>query len=428
MQPRAAPLPPDVQYTIDGLGCDWYLTLLDASVLTLFGDIDTIMRIHDQDRPGRSFLVRMAQMALELSAHAHAVLRTLPRPIQESFVASAWLFEPNIVNDVGEMLASWNLTDSILGGCLQPYRRVRWNTTLADPSPRVRRRLHAPSSIRRYVRRSDELGIMQGLRAHYAGLPMPKSPTQANLVLDMHHRQQEARYAYIREQAFTLDLSDLSDLGIGSRALRFANAPIFGRPIRRMLTRSHNAAVAVIGEADTKLFRHGHPVTIIDGDLAFKIKRRDSLATVGHGALDITVLGNTTPLCQLCVYFGDMPTLDQLAAVAVYAQAGEARALIETGNPYGVTAAGAQHPLIKDRVKPRTDDAARRDRGTDGFTSMDRRKADQDAYYRATRPFYEEAIWTRLWGRRADQVRRFAEMGHTERSAEYAAARQNDCG
>jgi hypothetical protein len=162
--------------------------------------------------------------------------------------------------------------------------------------------------------------------------------------------------------------------------------------------------------------------------VSLEIARNRSVASTGHGALDVRLCTpDGTRLANICVYFDKTPALDQVAALALHLDAGEENAIIDTGNLFNVTPAGAEHALVIQRQTKRAmpEDQALAERLLrHGLTHSehDLKRAAQDRYKADTIRIYFEAVRTQVWGRDAGRLEPF-DKNLMERAQEIEARR-----
>ena len=403
---RSVALPPDCQYIIDSALGENHLTPFHAGALSLFGDIATIMRIVDQERlSGRGWMARTGAMLRELASHAEAVARDLPAAVQRTLVASALVVDPKIITGYAEILSHQRYEDQTVGGCLERYRRRHRCDDRFIAYPRLMAKISSARDIRRHVGRDIEM-IPHGrfMRERLPTFAWPHSPTDAMDMIFWMVNQGRRHLALVREQR-----AEMIRKYDAKRQKADAPKPRLSQHQRNVIKRSSAAASAIIGSSMTDAFNRGDAVKLSDQDLVFDIRRTAEITSSGHGGMQVTLLDGKSgdQLAGLCIFFEDMPVFDQLAAVGLHIQGGEAVELIRAGNLYGVTSAGARHPLISAKLAERT--KSRRAWGSMGFHAEDRWAA-LTGYLARTGAIYEDAIWRQFWGRSAGRARRFAEI------------------
>lgn len=116
---------------------------------------------------------------------------------------------------------------------------------------------------------------------------------------------------------------------------------------RKVITKSYNLLRSVTGEETARAFIAGDGITIEGKDFDFIARRGGSLSETGHGAMRIEVADKSgVVLTDLCIYFDDIPAMDQVAALALHVMVGEEREILETGNYFSVREEGFASPLL----------------------------------------------------------------------------------
>lgn len=393
MEMRQVPVPPDVQYVLDSAIENQEINGLDHCVLTLYADRTRLMEIVDAPyEKGRGWINGRGLMCRRLDAYAHELAGELPQAEQRAFVAIALTGEPKRLADIAEVLASWNLEDATRGGVLEPFRKVLRCDANCDPTPRARRRLHGRNAIRRYVSRCDEsLPHMRALAAGVRRLPWPASLDEGRRIVEAYDRYFAACRTRYEE-------------AVRRSHVRLSAAPVIAAKDRKVIRRSAALAATIVGEREVASFIKGAPVRIEGEGLDIEAARAGSLAASGHGSLRLKLLDKSgAELGRLCAYFEGMPALDQLAGIKLHLASGNERAVLDTGNLYALTPAGAAHPLIAARAtKPvPARGGARAPRG-----NYDALRAAVTRYQAATLPLYVEAVTDAVWGRDAKRLKR----------------------
>ncbi len=421
MQYQRAPLPPDIEYFLDCANEEDAINSFDHAVLTLLGDRKTVMEIVDNEGgAGRTWRARWSICA-RLDAYAHDLVSDLPRHEQVSFAAAGLRWEPLHLLRIAEYLAHFNFEDETRGGANLPFRRTWRCDDNYDPTPRARRRLYAPAAIHRFTKREDQsIPHSQILAARLRRLPASQ-PADLELVTTLANEQRETYKAtYVAARAkFEAE-----------RRKRYAWA--FEQPDRRMIRRAARFCAGLIGSGQVSAFASGQAVALPGRDIILEIARNRSIGTVGHGALDVRLCApDGTRLANICVYFEKTPALDQLAAIAMHVGAGDESSIIETGNLFNITKAGAEHPIVQARMarKPTADMQAlidRIERRGVGASEHDRQMAALRRYKAGTIEIYVKAVRDRVWGRDAKRLDPFidalmeAAIGDIQEMAEAA--------
>lgn len=403
MQICGAPIPPDCQYILDSAVDLGELDGLSHVALNLLGERLQIMQLIDEPAPCYSDrrLAARQDMCYRLSEYARTVVGALDTPHQRAFVAKSLIAERHRSHELAEILASWNYEDSTVGGALQPFRRgaVRLRRD-GTPTPRVLRRLRSPEAIRRYVRGDPAASVQHHARlAHgIAALPWPDHPSEARLLDPLFEAQEGARNRR-RERAMQEFVNRHGAVGKSRKKIGSH---------RKLLARSATTSARLLGDAPTRAFLRGEAVSIpTAGDLIFQV-RSERTSALGPGAVRVSLAATRGErLANLCLYFDDTPPLDQLVAIALHAEAGNAEELLSAGNLFDLTEAGAAHPALRDRARsPGLDDHPFfRQR----LFNYDRARQDRMVrdYHRDYGQHYRRALEDAVWADRAPRLRRF---------------------
>jgi hypothetical protein len=409
MQIRPSPLPPDIQYVLDGAVEYGELDGLSHAALNLLGDRGVIDNLVERPKRNGDYsdthLGRRQAMCFGLCDYARAIVTELDAPHQRAFVAAALIRERYRIHELAEVLAAWNYDDSTIGGALEHWRRGSDIRLRADgsPRPRVLRRLRSPAAIRRYVRTDPgrAVGHHARLAKGICSLPWPAHPDEVKLL--------DALFTSADEERGRRRTEALNQFLIEQEAKRI------GQPLRRMirdnrkrLARSATTAAQILGPAPVQAFVRGETVAIpTTNDLIFQV-RSENVTALGHSGIRVGLTAiRGEKLADLCLYFDETPPLDQLVAIALHVEAGNAGELLNTGNLFNMTTAGTAHPALTGRA-PATVAAgrpffARRQPGYD----MTRQDQMRKAYERAYGNHYGREIEDMVWRRQAPRLRRF---------------------
>lgn len=116
---------------------------------------------------------------------------------------------------------------------------------------------------------------------------------------------------------------------------------------RKVMTKSFNLLAEITGLETAKAFVGGDAITIEGKAFDFRCRRGGSLFTTGHGSARVEIVDKSgVVLTDLCVYFDDMPAMDQVAALALHAMVGNEKEILQIGNFFNVRAEGYTSPLL----------------------------------------------------------------------------------
>lgn len=398
---QRVPLPPDIEYFLDCAQEEDGINAFDHAVLTLLGDRKIVASIVDDETDGRrvSFRRRWAK-CLRLDAYAQELVADLAHHEQLSFASVGMRWEPMHLLRIAEYMVHFNFEDQTRGGADLPFRRWPRCDQNYDPTPRARRRLYAPTAIRRYVKMEDQsIPHSRRLAATLRRLPAPR-PADMELVIALGQEQREAYKAtYLKARA-----------EFEARRRRRFN-PLFEQPDRRAVRRAASFCAGLIGSDNVSAFARGQAVVLPAGDgVLLEVARACSIGTIGHGALDVRLCDSSgNRLANICVYFDRTPAFDQLAAMAMHVESGNAATIIETGNLFNITNAGAEHPIVRKRMANKSSVEVqalvdRIERRGVGPSEFDKQKAAMLRYKADIIQIYVEACRTQVWGRDANRL------------------------
>ena len=390
MQFQRAPLPPDVEYFLDCANEEDAIGSFDHAVLTLLGDRKIVASIIDGPDVGRGWRVRWNKCLL-LDAYALELVADLPRHEQTAFAAVGMRWEPLHILRIAEYLIHFNFEDETSGGAGKDYLRYPRHDRNYDPTPGARRRLYAPSAIRRYAKREDQdIPHSRLLAAGLKRLPAPM-PADADLINELAQEQREAYKAtYLAARAkfeaeqkarWTKLHGDAFDRRAVQRATRFCSN--------------------LIGVDKVSAFARGQAVALQGQGIIIEVARNRSIGTMGHGALDVRLCADDgTRLANICVYFDKTPAIDQLAAIAMHVGAGDDAAVIETGNLFNITKAGTNHPVVLARMSKKSAEFPRPIQQSD----RELQKSAMERYKDDVIAIYIRAVRDQIWGREARRL------------------------
>lgn len=390
---QSAPLPPDVAYYLDAaleydeLDAGSHITLrlyaARADLMAIIDDVPPVGRHLDG-----SLVSRLAK-AQRLADLADRLLGGQPASIRSGIAWAGLMHLRSEVSRLAWNLAVWAHEDTIVGGCLEPFkRRLGKHGRAYLLSPRQERRLHSRAWIGRYVRHNQEARMLRArgrqVLARTAGL----SPDYAAIAAVEHEiaRQREAYRRVEDNLARTMMRAMRSESGGTRRALRRR---------RRVIARAASTAVTVVGQERVRDFAAGKTVVIEGERIAFAVSRAASCGSLGHGALHLEAVDKVTHarLADLCLYHPETPALDQLSAIYLGVRAGEEAEIMQTANLSRVTDAGRAHPLIEQRGIP---DLVWEPRTLSAQAN--------EAYWDATKPMWIERLSVFVLGARYEKM------------------------
>lgn len=339
-------LKPTTQYIVSALYYDYsYLPAFHYAVLSLYGDENIIHPIVTEELSGTGWMNLTFPKVRSLVNYAEHLAGKLSRDIQSMFMTSMMYLESSVIIDTMIMLCEWNFMDSTTGGglnvSLNGHGRRQFYDVNYRPSPKVRRRLYAPSAIRRYVN-SDRstIPVMKIVRNGLSQFPFSSNP-------NIHPLADFFRISKIR-------YDETNQALINRYSVAYKNAHMPRKEIKRkrtVLNRSISAASSIVGLDVAKSFLAGKPVIVTDGTVQLSIVRSPDVFSTDVLSLDIHILDmENQKLSDLCLYFDDTPMFDQLGAIALYVAAGQMKELLQIGNMLNITDLGYQHPIIREKL------------------------------------------------------------------------------
>jgi hypothetical protein len=412
-----AEIPHETQYFLDAAGEHWEINAFDHAVLYLFADRPRLISIIEDPLDIRGWHSNRVERCLRLDRYAHEIAQQLSERENRAFFAASLVSERAVLHELAEVYAGWNFEDETTGGCLKPFKRGKavQLDNHDNPLPRLNRHLHSPKAIRRYVKQHAEMAPHRAILAtNLRRLPWPAGPAEAEVLEGYYEAMRERHRAVIAANVRRF----VEREGLEYTPEEFAAGRIVRRrkrlmkQKRRIIRRSIGAAASVVGQEAVTDFSQGKPVAIPARSVVFSVRKGGGLGRGGHGAISVD-LHSLEPehqkLGSLCLYFDDMPALDQLAAIALHVESGNEDHLLDTGNVFAMTEHGVVNPAIMNR-KSATRGVGFRD--ALGMPPEPIIRARRQAYIARTAPIYREALIARVWGSDAPNVRRFfAEIG-----------------
>lgn len=348
-----------------------------ASVLRLYGcerDLERIVRSHSVSeaemvadvvengvrRTGAmiSWRGRRESMAARFVALADELFFQIDAPLRGALLWDGLGSLRAAALSMANVLSAWALVDEVQGGCLENFRRGRHVALDRHHSPHRRawRRLCSPSFVRRYVRRSSELGPLRGsadaLRRRLAATPTACVRDDHSVWCDLEERLATWRAEHQKrledEDRQFWQRSILTETTAEKRRLGKRLPALLERRRRSVLRRAAATAASVIGPAAVGALARGELIELEPcDDLVLRVRPRRGLASRGHGVLDVAAHApGGELLAELCVYQDGVPALDQVVGLALMARSGLAGQVIDEANLTLVTEAGAEHRVV----------------------------------------------------------------------------------
>lgn len=351
MKVRDHPLPPDLQYVLDG-GVEYgHITGGAHVACNLFADIDELDRVHAIPHPGTRGWASTAAMCTEVEAYGQSLIAQIDEPaLKAACLGATTTSFLHALSDYAEYVCGQAFEDELWGGSMIHAHEHRL-TRRGHIYKRVARKLRSDTFIKRAVRyHHTEEGFKHLLRQRaIIGDPLPPANDAGfellNLTLNAQRRRSHERSrAWLRDHAPEI-----------SKAARRGR-----RADRRAIIRAATIASAILGASTVSAFARGEAVRLPTDDIVIEVALGGDIGRVGHSALDVTLKDNADVfLAKMCIYQKELPALDQLASLALHVQTGGVADVLAAGNLFNASPSAFTHPLLigkKPRPAPPVDD------------------------------------------------------------------------
>jgi len=387
----------EVGYHLDCAGEAEDITMFDYAVLQLYGKQEIIDELLGTSRNSKlwSWDISAWRSAQVLDAYAAQIASELPASQQRALFAFSLCAEPNRISEISNYVAGTYFEDSLIGGCMLDFKKGNDKKCKHnyEPFKKMRRHLYAPNAIRRAVKQSSYILGKRCFANTLRKLPWPSSVEEGDEVGVWLNEQRDiirGRREVAMRQFRRYDEGRLPEEH--SRVTKPMKGKIEAR--KKVVRRSTDLAVSVLGGATVSKFVAGKPIEIVGETMILEAIKASSLHKEGHGVLQLAVKSlEGARLAGLCVYFDDTPMLDQLAAFKLNFDCGDEAEVLKTGNLFGITSEGANHPLVLESNKDNK--MGRFQELVQPYIDMNEKR---NAYYKAVGKFYTEAISIQLWG------------------------------
>jgi hypothetical protein len=341
---REAPLPPDLQYCLDG-GVEYgHITGGVHVACNLFADIAELDRVHSIPHPGTRGWESTAAMCAEVEAYGQSLIAQIDDPaLKVACLAASTTSFLRGLSDYGEYICGQAFEDALWGGSLIQSHAVRFDRR-GRVYRRLHRKMHTDGWIKRAVRAHHlEDGYRHLIKQHeIIGDPLPPVTAEGFELLNetlnrQRDRANERSRAWLREHAPAIRKE--------SKRQRHNE--------RRSLIRAATLASAIVGASAVSAFARGEPVRLPADNIVFEISPGGSVNRHGHGALTVVLKDNADVyLGKMCIYQQKLPALDQLASLALHIQSGEVAEVLASGNLFNASPAAFAHPLLAGKKPP----------------------------------------------------------------------------
>lgn len=386
---RKESLPERLQYFLDGAVESLELDAGSYWICVLYGDPSELAKIIYQPplmdevqiltavREGRILrsLVSRVEICHQLALYANTIFPRLAPSRRSVLIFCSFSGYGYAIQELSRVLSDWALTDSTVGGCLQDLKREKsCLTKQGRPWPRLESRLRSPRFIRKYVKRSDTAQQMRALAdITIKRLPLVSAKIEGDVLSDL--------VKDFRSQSLFIERAKVS------RKLN--------KQRHKLLKRAVIAASAILGGPSVTALARSESVILLGQTVDFQLQRRTSLAELGHGGLDVSVLSKTgETLAHLCVYVDKTPVIEQAAGLALYAAAGLEVDIIRQANVTMLLPAGEKHPLFEGRKHNRAISSL-------FWSDIDGERRRCEAYWRVTEKLWVQVMRVFVFGRYA---------------------------
>lgn len=359
---RSAPLPPDVEYFLDGATETCEIDGASSFVLRVYGERKTIIDIVDRDEaiPGLAARRHTGQCLMD---YAEALMAEMSTEQRGACAAMGIAHLRHEIPSLAAVLAEWAMGDLVEGGHLEAWNKPpRAQRDGFTPLRRDLRRLHSPRWVKRYVKANDSAQFYRllGSRVLRRAASVPPSFVRGGSELfeadwqESRRRQRETEQAAWRRIEHQTAMGIEPDYRTAFRDERSIKQPRKVtqkiRKYRKTVRRSIALAEQVVAANQLKAFVAGDAVRLSGQSMDFEVRCRKALGSVasnGHGALDVAVLSPGGPkLADLCMYFEGTPPVDQLVAMKMHLDCGLEGELLDTANVIRMTEEGVAHPIL----------------------------------------------------------------------------------
>lgn len=358
MEPQSERLPPWVTTYLDDMKVAGEIDPVSVYTLMLYGDRQFCAGRAEAfaQRFGNPehFSIRRTRLVNELIAHADTLIPHIPAPVWAGLLRSAVVDLNLTIRETAEWMCGWAVEDACEGGASLPFRRAPRAGLPRSwwPTKKAQRRLRSPRFMRNYMHTLKEIPrYCETARRAFRLIAGQRIGTYEEEVgfFDLLERQGDSTLPVPNHRRQLLNWA--SEQGLvqfvkGRKKKRLQHVR------RKKLSRAATFAAELLGPKKVGEFIRGEYVEIQGQDLTFLVGRQTQhLEQCGHGCLSIALKAtmSRTPLGVICFYIEGTPVLDQLAAIALHAEAGTEREILAISNVVAVTSAGADHPFMMER-------------------------------------------------------------------------------
>ena len=373
---------PDLQYVLDSAVEAGHISGGAHATLFLFAsneEIDAILEA-PSNRPHWKGLMRKG---IALEHYAQGVIAEMPLADAEALRSSSAVTILQKFNEYVEYAATKSFEDGAFGGFARDRHDRGFQGTRL--SRKLRRRLYGPNWIDRQCKLFASEYEMQG-QIEIWRINDRRFDFSHEAVTRVHQLYQE--HGRRRQQAIDEFMRRMDPATVKERKVET-------RKRRRATVRAAVLAAGVLGASQVSAFARGEPIHIDAGNLIVEATKTSCVTGIGHGAMRVNLLEpDRTHISGLCVY-QDLPVLDQLATLGLFAQAGQVDKVIDAGNLYNTapnarTRLGMKEP---ERATVSMDDFQR------CTADVKFRRGLELAYFEQTKRIWTERMAVHCYGR-----------------------------
>ncbi|MEM7303493.1 MAG: hypothetical protein AAF468_20635 [Pseudomonadota bacterium] len=382
MEIRNTTLPDDLLYFLDCSTECGHLTGGAHAALNLYGDAKQIDDICEGPTESGHHVHSLALKGIKLERLARTVIDQLDDP--EVFRSISFASQLRSIADYAEFASRAAYEDAFKGDHgLSP------SCTLTKGGKKAKVKMASQGWIKRqsqyHLAEWDFLCRLELWRTCGAPAVLIKG---ANEVVSELFRQIYRR----RDQAIAREMAKL-----GISLPKAKPKPKLPRSVRRSTIKAAAFASALLGASTVSSFASGNPVEIPANDIVVEVSLGRSIHSKGHGSLRVKLKDvDGGFLTNLCIY-QDLPALDQLASIAMFAQAGEIDQVLDAGNCFNVAPEAIRHPAIarsRSNERPLT-------ANNDDLARIIENNTGPEFYWLDTRELWIERFFVMAFGRQS---------------------------
>lgn len=362
MELRKSPLPHDLQHVLDG-GVEYgHLTGGTHVACFLYGDIDTLDRLHLAPHPDKRGWEATAAMATTIEEYGQHLISQMDPDLKAACLGSTTTSFLRALAEYGDFVCGAAYEDAIWGGSMihRHETRASWRGRIYK---RLAYKLRTDDWVKRKVRRHHREAGYRHLLHLRAMVPHPLPPATPEGFALLHKTLSEQRVRSAeRSRQWILDHRN-DPVAFQPDEVMVKLKPVARRALakrRRSIIRAATLASAIVGASAVSAFARGEPVRLAGDDLVMEVRSGGTLGRVGHGGVSVVLKDAADEyLASLCVY-QNLPALDQLASLALHVQSGDMAEVIASGNVFNPSPKAFAHPALSGKEPPPVSEVNRR--------------------------------------------------------------------